>query len=90
MAEGQHPSSPEQIKRNDAAESRSIDSVLQFVASRPSNPPSPLPRTYDPSMAAFSDDELDAALDEALAREASTLVWMIVDEIERRDGLAEL
>lgn len=41
-------------------------------------------------MAGFTNEELSLALDQALVRDASDVVWMIVDEIERRDGLAEL
>ena len=41
-------------------------------------------------MADFTDDELSLALDEALARDASDIVWLIINEIERRDKSAEL
>jgi len=44
----------------------------------------------DGAMAEFTDEELYLALDEALVRQESKIVWMIVDEIQRRDGTAEL
>ena len=42
------------------------------------------------SMADFTDEELSLALDEALIRQESKIVWIIVDEMQRRDGSAEL
>ena len=41
-------------------------------------------------MAEFTDEELSEALDEALSLNASDVVWLIVDEMQRRDGAAEL
>lgn len=41
-------------------------------------------------LARMTDDEIWAALDEALAVEDSKLVWRLVDELERRNGRVEL
>jgi uncharacterized protein YpiB (UPF0302 family) len=43
----------------------------------------------DRSLTKLSEDELYQALDTALSEEESALVWQLVDEIERRDRLAE-
>ena len=42
------------------------------------------------AMAEFTDEELSQALDEALSLNASDVVWLIVDEMQRRDNAAEL
>ena len=41
-------------------------------------------------LARMTDEELWAALDEALATEDSKQVWRLVDELERRNGRVEL
>jgi uncharacterized protein YpiB (UPF0302 family) len=43
----------------------------------------------DQSLHKLSQEELYQALDAALSDEESALVWQLVDEIERRDRLAE-
>lgn len=44
---------------------------------------------FDHTLNKLSDQELYQALDTALSEEESELVWRLVDEIERRDKLAE-
>jgi hypothetical protein len=41
-------------------------------------------------LARMSDDALSKALDEALAAGDSKLIWRLVDELERRNGIVEL
>jgi uncharacterized protein YpiB (UPF0302 family) len=43
----------------------------------------------DRSLTKLSKEELYQALDTALSEEESALVWQLIDEIERRDRLAE-
>lgn len=44
---------------------------------------------FDRTLNKLSEQELYQALDTALSEEESELVWRLVDEIERRDKLAE-
>jgi hypothetical protein len=44
---------------------------------------------FDRTLNKLSQEELYQALDAALSDEESELVWQLVDEIERRDKLAE-
>jgi hypothetical protein len=44
---------------------------------------------FDRTLNKLSEQELYQALDAALSEEESELVWRLVDEIERRDKLAE-
>lgn len=47
-------------------------------------------RSLNPaSLGALSEADLYKALDAALSLEESELVWRLVDEIERRDQMAE-
>jgi hypothetical protein len=38
----------------------------------------------------LTDEQLQQALDEALAHEDSRQIWRVVDEIERRNGTVEV
>jgi hypothetical protein len=45
---------------------------------------------FDRNIHHLSNEELSQALDEALTREETELVWKLVDEIERRGGGVEI